>query len=208
MERLFLPFDRLGAEQTEVQGTGLGLALSQGLMEAMGGTLTATSVEGQGTTFTLELALLDRPAGEDDQPLPELPAFTPDPVAGPAHTILYVEDNPSNLRLVERVLARRGGVRLLTAPEGEIVQELVRQHRPDLVLLDLHLPGIDGEEVLRRLRADPHTADLPVVMISADVTPWYRERLLEAGAADYLTKPLDVPRFLEVVNGLLVAATR
>jgi CheY-like chemotaxis protein/anti-sigma regulatory factor (Ser/Thr protein kinase) len=208
MERLFLPFDRLGAEQTDVQGTGLGLALSQGLMEAMGGTLTATSVEGQGTTFTLELALSDRLAGEDDQPPPELLAPIPDPVTGPEHTILYVEDNPSNLRLVERVLARRGGVRLLTAEEGEIVQELVRQHRPDLILLDLHLPGIDGEEVLRRLRADPRTADLPVVMVSADVTPWYRERLLEAGAADYLTKPLDVPRFLEVVNGLLVAAAR
>jgi CheY-like chemotaxis protein/nitrogen-specific signal transduction histidine kinase len=208
MERLFLPFDRLGAEQTDVQGTGLGLALSQGLMEAMGGTLTATSVEGQGTTFTLELALSDRPAGEGDQPPPELAALTPNPVTGPEHTILYVEDNPSNLRLVERVLARRGGVRLLTAEEGEIVQELVRQHRPDLILLDLHLPGIDGEEVLRRLRADPRTADLPVVMVSADVTPWYRERLLEAGAADYLTKPLDVPRFLEVVNGLLVAAAR
>jgi CheY-like chemotaxis protein len=130
MERLFLPFDRLGAEQTEVRGTGLGLALSRGLMEAMGGTLTATSVEGQGTTFTLELVLLDRPAGEDDQPLPELPALTPDLVAGPEHTILYVEDNPSNLRLVERVLARRGGVRPLATPEGEIVQELVRQHRP------------------------------------------------------------------------------
>ena len=150
-------------------------------MEAMGGTLTATSAEGQGTAFTLDLALGDRPADEDDLPPPELPAL--EPVAGPEHTILYVEDNPSNLRLVERVLAHRGGVRLLTAPEGEIVQELVREQRPDLVLLDLHLPGIDGEEVLRRLRADPR-------------------------AADYLTKPLDVPRFLEVVNGLLVAATR
>jgi CheY-like chemotaxis protein len=208
MERLFLPFDRLGAEQTDVQGTGLGLALSQGLMEAMGGTLTAASVEGQGTTFTLDLALGARPAGEDDQPPPELLAPAPDPVAGPEHTILYVEDNPSNLRLVERVLARRGGVRLLTAPEGEIVQELVRRQRPDLVLLDLHLPGIDGEEVLRRLRADPRTANVPVVMVSADVNPWYRERLLEAGADDYLTKPLDVPRFLEVVNGLLVPAGR
>ena len=97
-------------------------------------------------------------------------------------------------------------MRLLTAPEGETVQELVRRQRPDLVLLDLHLPGIDGEEVLRRLRADPRTADLPVVMVSADVNPWHRERLLEAGADDYLTKPLDVPRFLGVVNGLLVAA--
>jgi CheY-like chemotaxis protein len=99
-------------------------------------------------------------------------------------------------------------VRLLTAAEGETVQELVRESRPDLILLDLHLPGIDGEEVLRRLRADPRTADVPVVMVSADVTPWQRERLLAAGARDYLTKPLDVRRFLEVLDEHLVVAHR
>jgi CheY-like chemotaxis protein len=202
MERLFMPFDRLGAEQSEVQGTGLGLALSQGLMEAMGGTLTAHSAEGEGTTFTLELAVADEPV---DAP-PELAGQPPDAVAGPRHTILYVEDNPSNLRLVERVLARRGDVHLLTASEGEIVPELIRQRRPDLVLLDLHLPGIDGEEVLRRLRADPATADLPVVIVTAEVNPWYRERLLAAGATDYLSKPLDIPQFLHVLHELLAPA--
>ena len=200
MERLFMPFDRLGAEQSEVQGTGLGLALSQGLMEAMGGTLTAHSTEGEGTTFTLELAVAGEPVDADDDAPPELAGQPPDAVAGPRHTILYVEDNPSNLRLVERVLARQGGMDLLTASEGEIVPELVRQRRPDLVLLDLHLPGIDGEEVLRRLRADPGTADLPVVIVSAEVNPWYRERLLAAGASDYLSKPLDIPQFLRVLH--------
>jgi signal transduction histidine kinase/CheY-like chemotaxis protein len=206
MERLFMPFDRLGAEQTEVQGTGLGLALSQGLMEAMGGTLTAHSVEGEGTSFILELAVVDAPAGGDGEPVAPEPAPRQD--AGAAHTILYVEDNPSNLRLVERVLARRGGVRLVTTAEGETVQALVREHRPDLVLLDLHLPGIDGEEVLRRLRLDPDTAGLPVVMVSAEVTDYHRERLLAVGANEYLTKPLDVPRFLAVVDGLLAVAHR
>jgi signal transduction histidine kinase len=200
MERLFMPFDRLGAEQSEVQGTGLGLALSKGLMEAMGGTLGAHSVEGEGTTFTLELALAeDQP--DPGERLPAAPAVEQDAAGG--QVVLYVEDNPSNLRLVERILGQRRGVRLLAAPRGEIVQDLVQRHRPDLILLDLHLPGIDGEEVLRRLQADPRTATVPVVMVSADVTPGQKERLLAAGAVEYLGKPLDVSRFLEVVDGLL-----
>ncbi len=128
----------------------------------------------------------------------------PAPGRTPAATALYVDDNPSNLQLVERILGHRGGVRLLATSRGAIVGDLVRQHRPDLVLLDLHLPGIDGEEVLRRLQADPHTAGPPVVVVSAEVTrSGNRERLLAAGAAEYLTKPLDVPHFLEVVDTLL-----
>jgi CheY-like chemotaxis protein len=161
-------------------------------------------VVSEGTTFTLDLALADEPADERDA-TPAKP-LAPRPGGDAEHTILYVEDNPSNLRLVERVLARRGGVRLPSASEGELVQELARECRPDLILLDLHLPGIDGEEVPRRLRADQRTADVAVVMVSADVTPWHRERLLEAGAVEYPTKPLDVPRFLDVIDGILVAA--
>jgi PAS domain S-box-containing protein len=201
MARLFTPFDRLGAEQSEVQGTGMGLALSRGLMEAMGGSLTAESVEGEGTTFTVELAEAAATAGaHGDGPVPP-----PEPAADPGeeHTVLYVEDNPSNLRLVERVMAERGGVRLLTTDRGEEVQGLVRQHRPELVLLDLHLPDLDGEEVLRRLLADPRTAELPVVVVSADVNPEHVERVLAAGAREYLTKPLDVARFRAVVDDLL-----
>src|SRR6266540_195913 len=207
LQRLFMPFDRLGAEQTDVQGTGLGLALSRGLVQAMGGTLTAHSIQGQGTTFTLELAVAEDLLERHDQDPPTPASPTQDAGGHREHTMLYVEDNPSNLQLVERILGQRGGVRLLTASQGEIVGDMVRQHRPDLVLLDLQLPGIDGEEVLRRLQADPHTAGAPVVVVSAEVTrSGNRQRLLAAGAAEYLTKPLDVPHFLEVIDRLLAVA--
>jgi signal transduction histidine kinase/ActR/RegA family two-component response regulator len=205
LARLFTPFDRLGAEQTDIQGTGMGLALSKGLMEAMDGSLTAASVEGRGTTFTIELPEAAGPAG------PQGAAPVPPPVAAPGaggdqQTVLYVEDNPSNLRLVERVLGERGGVRLLTTTLGEEVQGLVLRHRPELVLLDMHLPDLDGEEVLRRLQADPRTADVPVVGVSADVTPAHIQRVLAAGAREYLTKPLDVARFRAAVDSLLSRA--
>jgi len=172
-------------------------------MEAMGGSLTAHSIQGEGTTFTLELAVAEDPLEHHDANPPAHPAPRQDTGANRDYTVLHVEDNSSNLRLVERILRQRGGVQLLTAARGDIVQDLVRQHRPDLVLLDLHLPDIDGEEVLRRLQADPHTAGLPVVVVSADGTHGYRERLLAAGAAAYLTKPLDVPHVLETIDGLL-----
>jgi PAS domain S-box-containing protein len=200
--RLFTPFDRLGAEQTEVQGTGMGLVLAKGLVEAMGGSLTADSVEGRGTSFTVELP----EAAAVPEPPEGAPAPPPRPAAGPGgddQAVLYVEDNPSNLRLVERVLAQRGGVRLLTTARGEEVQDLVGRHRPELVLLDLHLPDLAGEEVLRRLQADPGTAGVPVVVVSADVTPARVERVLAAGAREYLAKPLDVARFRAVVDSLL-----
>jgi signal transduction histidine kinase/CheY-like chemotaxis protein len=205
LPRLFIPFDRLGAEQTDIPGTGMGLVLSKGLMEAMGGTLTAHSAEGQGSTFTVELARTEDPLEHLQQVV--LPQCVPVPNcdSGLERTVLYVEDNPSNLLLVERVIDQRGGVRLLTATHGQLVHDLVRQHRPDVVLLDQHLPDIGGEEVLRQLKADPDTAAVPVVMVSADATAGQTKRLLAAGASQYLTKPLDVARFLEVVDQLLQA---
>jgi CheY-like chemotaxis protein len=208
MQRLFTPFDRLGAEQSDIQGTGMGLALSKRFAEAMGGSLTAHSVQGQGSTFTLELAVAQDPLEHYQRDLPARPAPVHDHDSGPERTVLYVEDNPSNLRLIERVLGQRGGVRLLTATQGQLVHGLARQHQPDLILLDQHLPDIGGEEVLRRLQADPHTDHLPVVMVSADATAGQIQRLLAAGARQYLTKPLDVARFLDVVDRLLQAAHR
>jgi PAS domain S-box-containing protein len=202
MERLFTPFDRLGAEETEVQGTGMGLVLAKGLMEAMGGTLTADSVEGQGSTFNMELTLAEDPLEHYEQALAALPPAVQERGPGSERTVLYVEDNPSNLRLIERVLAERGGLRLLTTTHGQRVQDLVRQHQPALILLDLHLSDIGGEEVLRRLRADPETAAVPVVVVSADATAGQIQRLLAAGATQYLIKPLDIAQFLEVLDGL------
>ena len=132
------------------------------------------------------------------------PAPPPEPAPDPEdHIAVYAEDDPSNCKLVERVMAERGGVRLVTTGTGEEVQGLVRRHRPELVLLDLHLPDLDGEAVLRRLLADPDTAEVPVVVVSADADPGQVQRALAAGAREYLTKPLDVARFRAVVDELL-----
>jgi len=118
-------------------------------------------------------------------------------------TVLYIEDNSSNLRLMEHIMANRPQTRLLAAMQGQLGFELAQEHRPDLILLDLHLPDIRGDEVLRLLHHDPRTRSIPVVMVSADATPGQIERLLAAGATDYLTKPLDVRKFLQLLDRLL-----
>ena len=196
--RLFTPFDRLGAEFSEVEGAGIGLALSKRLVELMGGSLTVESTVGEGSTFFVELATLEAPEYEpvtgDVSPSEEAV------VSGPKHTILYVEDNPSNVRLMERILARRPDVRLVTTSDGAAAPDLARQHIPEVVFLDLHLPGCNGEEVLARLQAEPATAGIPVVIVSADAMKGQIERMLAAGARDYLTKPIDVTALLQVLD--------
>jgi len=197
MERVFAPFDRLG-RQDDVEGTGLGLMLSKGLMEAMGGHLEVESVPGQGSTFTIELPLVESPLTLlDAQPAGS--AETHISLDG-QHTILYIEDNLSNLKLIERLFERRPQVRLLSTMQATQGIELARQHLPALILLDLHLPDMGGEEALRRLRADPLTKQIPVIVVSADATSSNTRRLLQAGAFDYLTKPLDMARFLDVID--------
>jgi CheY-like chemotaxis protein len=200
-EELFTPFARLGAEQTEVEGTGLGLALSRRLCEAMGGALTLESSGPAGSVFRVELGGAESPL----LALEETGTFAAPELAHGAGTLLYVEDNLANLSLVETILLARPGWRLLPALQGGLGVELAREHRPDLVLLDLHLPDIPGDEVLRRLRADPRTAAIPVVVVSADATPSSVERLRQSGADAYLTKPLDVDEFLRVVGQFLPA---
>jgi CheY-like chemotaxis protein len=122
---------------------------------------------------------------------------------GPARTILYIEDNLANWNLVETIFTGRPGIQLLPALQGRLGLELAREHTPDLILLDLHLPDLPGEAVLRELRADPRTRSIPVLVISADATRHQIERLRAAGAQNYLTKPLDVEEFLDAVDGLL-----
>jgi signal transduction histidine kinase/CheY-like chemotaxis protein len=201
LERLFTPFDRLGAERTEVEGTGMGLALSKRLVELMAGTLTVESTLGQGTTFVLELDAAEASAGAHEAEY-AVPASGPTEL-GARHTVLYVEDNPSNLRLMERIVSRRLNIELVTTSEGRHVPEMVRRHRPELVFLDLNLPDCDGDEVLARLRAEPETEGVPVVIISADATPDQIRRLLASGAHEYLTKPFDVVRVLGVLEEFL-----
>lgn len=202
--RLFSPFDRLGAERTEIDGTGLGLALSKALVEAMGGRIIVESKEGMGSTFSVELekAVPSAGAGEIDA---AVGAILPPSTAG---TILCVEDNAANLALIQRVLAHRPGVTLFEAREGKVGVKLAREHNPSLVLLDLNLPDISGEEALRILREDQRTRDIRVAVISADATPTRIARLLDAGADAYLTKPLKVKELLDLVDETLAPAKR
>ena len=201
MQRLFVPFDRLGAEATGVEGTGLGLALSKGLIEAMGGTLGADSALGRGSTFFIELPLATTVATSADGELEaeDLAISAP----ADSYMLLYIEDNLANLKLIEGALNRRPGLTLLTAMQGSVGLDLARKHRPDLILLDLHLPDVPGHELLRHLQADPTTRAIPVIVISADATPGQVQNLLAAGAHAYLTKPIDVSRFFQLVDGAL-----
>ncbi|HYG70659.1 MAG TPA: ATP-binding protein [Actinomycetota bacterium] len=194
--RLFTPFDRLGAEELGIEGTGVGLALSERLAVAMGGSISVESEIGRGSTFSLTLS--------SAEPVDVAETIerrrAPDVGYGPARTVLYVEDNPSNLRLMERIVATRRNVRLITTERGDEAIALVREHRPDLVLLDLNLPGRDGDRILADLRADPGTRDLKVVIVSADATRDQAKRLLEAGASAYLTKPIDMDEVVRVID--------
>jgi PAS domain S-box-containing protein len=199
-DRLFVPFERLGAEAGPTEGTGLGLALSKALAEVMQGSLELIASEPSvGTTFAVDLPLGEPVSAGVAGPAPGAHDF-PEPAENVRLEILYIEDNRSNLRLVEEILAYRPQVKLLAAMQGCLGLELAGQHVPDLVILDLHLPDIPGSEVLARLRSDPATAAIPVIVLSADATEGQIRRLLEAGAQAYLTKPLDVRNFLELVD--------
>ena len=193
--RVFEPFDRLGAERSGVEGTGVGLTLSKHLVERMGGSIAVDSVLGEGSSFTVELPGAPAP----DRPrMPSVPEAAARPVEGTLR-VLHIEDNPANLELVEHVLARAGDVELYAAMYGSLGIELAREHRPDLVLLDLHLPDMPGTEVLDQLRADPRTARIPVVVVTADATPAQVRALRASGVAAYLTKPVDVAELVRVV---------
>jgi CheY-like chemotaxis protein/anti-sigma regulatory factor (Ser/Thr protein kinase) len=200
LSRLFNPFDRLGADQTGVEGTGLGLALSRRLVESMGGSLTVESRLGEGTTCTIELPA----AAPTEVAITAAPARAETPDGPHVHgTVLYIEDNLANLRLIDRVVRLRAGVTLLSAMQGRHGLDLARDHRPALILLDLHLPDLPGIDVLTELLADPRTREIPVVVLSADATPNQVSRLLALGARAYLTKPLDVKEFLAVLDDAL-----
>jgi PAS domain S-box-containing protein len=206
LARLFTPFDRLGAEQTSVDGTGIGLALSKRLAELQGAALSVQSEEGVGSTFWLEIPIADDPLLSTSAAGLSPTDQTAD--SGHVRTILYVEDNPSNLRLVQRVLDRRGGIRLLAAGTGRMALTLAAQIHIDLVLLDLHLPDMGGEEVLTHLRSDPGTATTPVVVLTADASPGLRERLQMCGADEFLTKPLELVKLMRVLDNRLTSALR
>jgi signal transduction histidine kinase len=204
IQKLFMPFERLEAGRGQVEGTGLGLAHSKRLVEVMGGEIGVESTLGQGSTFWVEFPVVDTPLQQMDAGAEKLrgaasPLLSQSKTAK-QRTILYIEDNLSNMRLIERLLSRHPDVELLTAMLGSLGLDLAREHQPHLILLDLHLPDINGDEVLQQLQANEATRAIPVVMLSADATPRQIERLRAAGARDYLTKPLNVKRFHQMLD--------
>ena len=199
MADLFQPFNRLGAENGEVEGTGIGLVITRRLVEMMGGDIGVENDRGEGCTFWIEL-----PRDEIVTPLlPEAPLAPADAMPNVETVVLYVEDNPANLRLVSQLLSRRPQVLLLTAHAPSLGLELAATHHPDLVLLDINLPGMDGYAVLRKIRELPDMMDLPVVALTANAMPSDIERGKRAGFTEYLTKPLNVTRFYDVLDALI-----
>jgi signal transduction histidine kinase/CheY-like chemotaxis protein len=198
MKRLFRPFERLGAESTDIEGTGIGLALSRGIVSALNGELGVESVEDQGSTFWLVVPAATRPAH-----VPAEPVLPPPPLIEPTRQaqrmLLYIEDQDLNLRLVERILNPRTEYRLVTAMQGGLGLDIAREHHPDLILLDLNLPDMTGDEVLRKLKEDPQVQHIPVIMVSADAMGDRIEQIMAMGAAGYLTKPYKVTEFLRVI---------
>lgn len=199
LTRLFTPFDRLDAEQSPVQGTGLGLAVSRQLALCMGGDIEAHSTPGVGSRFCLLLPAAKLPASEAPRPAPaaDAPSST---IQNTSRTVLVIEDNLSNLALIQALVSRRPAWQMVSAADG--LQGIARALalNPELILLDLHLPGLGGEAVLARLRAEATLSQPRVVIVSADAQPDTIARLRAAGADDYLTKPLAVPSVLALLD--------
>ncbi len=198
LTQLFQPFNRLGQQSSAVEGTGIGLVMSKRVVELMGGVIGVESTVGAGSVFWFELGTASPP--QLIAPLSE-PTVLPQAHHGaPLHTVLYVEDNPANLKLVEQLLSRRSDMLLLTATNGNLGIQLARENQPEVILMDINLPGISGIEALKILRDDATTAHIPVIAVSANAMPRDIEKGMQAGFFWYLTKPIRVNEFLDVLN--------
>jgi CheY-like chemotaxis protein len=206
LAQLFQPFNRLGQEGSAEKGTGIGLVVCKRLVELMGGTIDVGSTIGKGSVFSIELNLTAerQPAPDANSPTDAATRVLAD---AQLRTLLYVEDNPANMMLVEDLIARRPDVRLLSARDGNRGVEIARASQPDVILMDINLPGISGVEALRILALDPATAHIPVIALSANAGARDVAKGLEAGFFRYLTKPIKVPEFMETLDVALKLAT-
>ena len=204
VEQLFQPFNRLGQEQGAEEGTGIGLVVTRQLTELMGGEIGVFSEVGVGTTFWIELAASVEPVLEIAAS--DLPPAVADGAGAPLKTLLYIEDNPANLSLVEQLVLRRSDLKLLTAIDGYAGIELARTYQPDVILMDINLPGISGFGCLKILQDDAATAHIPVLALSANAMARDVEKGVEAGFFQYLTKPINVTQFMCALDEALASA--
>jgi CheY-like chemotaxis protein len=203
LAQLFQPFNRLGQETKGEEGTGIGLVMTKRLIELMGGIIGVESTLGLGTVFWIELI-----RAEEVQPaLGDIhhSVLSPVPVQRDhsLRTLLYVEDNPANLKLVEQLIGRRPDVRLLSAGNATLGIALARIHQPEVILMDINLPGISGVKALNILRQDPLTRHIPVVAISANAMPHDIQQGIEAGFFRYITKPIKITEFMDTLDTAL-----
>ncbi|MET3130789.1 PAS domain S-box-containing protein [Oxalobacteraceae bacterium GrIS 1.11] len=204
LDALFQPFNRLGQEGGEVEGTGIGLVLTKRLVELMGGEIGVTSSAGIGSVFWIELkAAAQLQLASDQYPPGRPPAANEAAPDDGTPTLLYVEDNPANLKLVQEILGFRNDLRLLCAIDGLQGIELARSCQPYLILMDMNLPGISGAETMALLRRDPATADIPVIALTANAMPHEVKAGLAVGFFRYITKPIDIAQFNEAINSAL-----
>jgi signal transduction histidine kinase/ActR/RegA family two-component response regulator len=200
MAQLFQPFNRLGQQDGGEEGTGIGLVVTRQLLELMGGTIGVESAVGVGTVFWVEFESAQAPALENIEEVALDRRLLAAPEASEQLTLLYVEDNPANLALVEQLIARRGDLKLVTAIDAYLGIELARACVPDVILMDINLPGMSGYGALKVLRDDPLTAHIPVLALSANAVPRDIEKGIEAGFFRYLTKPIRVREFMDALD--------
>jgi CheY-like chemotaxis protein len=205
LSQLFQPFNRLGREAGGEEGTGIGLVVAKRLVELMDGSIGVESAVGVGSTFWFDLVAARPPRLVEDDEQEALTASL-SPGGRDSRTLLYIEDNPANLRLVEQIIARHSDLRLLTAVTGNSGLGIARAALPDVILMDINLPDISGFDVLSLLRADPATGYIPVLAISANAMPRDVRNGLEAGFLRYVTKPIEVEEFIEAVGEALERA--